>query len=91
MEVADLDIEVGGTGSGRRGGTGTSGGGSGGGGTRGYGGGPGTSQQHTSPRANQMKKAASNVATAGNGSHSNGLGIRPHGQWTMYMWATVPR
>ena len=46
-------------------------GGSGGGGTRGSGGGPGTSQQSTSPRANQMKKAASNVATAGNGSQSN--------------------
>ena len=71
VEVADLDIEVSGTGSGRGGGTGTSGGGSGGGGTRGSGGGPGTSQQSTSPRANQMKKAASNVATAGNGSQSN--------------------
>ena len=64
MEVADLDIEVGGTGSGRGG----------------SGGGPGTSQQGTSPIANQMKKAASNVATAGNGSHSNGP--RNKAPWT---------
>ena len=88
VEVADLDIEVIGNSGSRGGGTGTSGGGTGSGGTKGSGGGSGTSNQHQSgsPRNFQMKKAATNVATAGNGGHSNGTGNYPNGPRNKSPW-----